>query len=45
VQYAVGIGETVNSMMLDYKVNKQISIKSESGETQSTDIIFSIEKN
>jgi len=45
VQYAVGIGDTVNSMMLDYKWNKRISIKSESGQNQSTDIIYSIEKD
>jgi len=45
VQYAVGIGDTVNSMMLDYKWTKRISIKSESGQSQSTDIIYSFEKD
>jgi len=45
VQYAVGIGDTVNSMMLDYKWTNRISIKTESGQTQSTDIIYSFEKD
>jgi len=31
--------------MLDYKWTNRISIKSESGQNRSTDIIYSIEKN
>ena len=45
VQYALGIGNTANSMMLDYKWTNRISIKSESGQNQSTDIIYTFEKN
>lgn len=45
VQYAVGVGETVNSMQLQYKLTDRWLIKSESGLNNSTDILYSIEKD
>lgn len=44
LRYAYGIGQAVNTLQLQYQLTDKWSIKTESGQTQSTDILFSIEK-
>lgn len=44
LQYAYGIGKAVNTLQLQYHLTDRWMIKTESGQAQSTDILFSIEK-
>ena len=44
VQYAIGIGQTVNAMQLQYQLSDKWLIKGESSETQGADILYTIEK-
>lgn len=44
LSYAYGIGKAVNTLQLQYQLTDRWMIKTESGQTQSTDILFSIEK-
>ncbi|NOZ55038.1 MAG: hypothetical protein GXP08_18180 [Gammaproteobacteria bacterium] len=44
IQYAIGIGQTVDAMQFQYQITDKWLIKGESAETQGADILYTIEK-
>jgi translocation and assembly module TamB len=45
VRYAIGIGQTVNTLNIHYQLADRWVLKSESGAHQSADLLFTIEKD
>jgi len=45
IGYAVGIGNAVNTLQIQYKLTDQWMLKTQSGQTQKAEILFSIEKD
>jgi translocation and assembly module TamB len=45
VGYAIGIGNAVDTLQIQYKLTEQWVLKTKSGEQQSAEILFTIEKD
>ena len=45
IGYAIGIGNAVNSLQIQYKLTDQLMLKTQSGQSQKAEILFSIEKD